>query len=191
MRTDQKKCGAHNVIHGLRETCPRCVEARRAGVLAGAAKAAAPLAPKEDPLLDLAGVPFPWTWDYPESRYDPNKAPGVVVAKEVYRPEYLGEWVGDPSPPEPFNPETYCPPGREALRRAGYVDSCYQPEDLDCYVLLAEHGDGTHLEQEIPGKRARCPDQQERFLAFAWETMALDAGLDGLLAIIEEEESDE
>jgi hypothetical protein len=30
MRTDLKKCGAHNLIHGDRETCPKCVETARA-----------------------------------------------------------------------------------------------------------------------------------------------------------------
>jgi hypothetical protein len=32
MRTDLKKCGAHNVIHGDRETCPKCAEAARASL---------------------------------------------------------------------------------------------------------------------------------------------------------------
>jgi hypothetical protein len=32
MRVDLKKCGAHNVIHGLRETCPKCADVARASV---------------------------------------------------------------------------------------------------------------------------------------------------------------
>jgi hypothetical protein len=32
MRTDLKKCGAHNLIHGDRETCPKCAEVARASL---------------------------------------------------------------------------------------------------------------------------------------------------------------
>jgi hypothetical protein len=64
MRTDVRRCNGHNVIHGLRETCPRCAQEARERVLA---KAGAPVRSAWEDVPPPQGIDL----GYPESLYAP------------------------------------------------------------------------------------------------------------------------
>ena len=235
MRIDVKKCGAHNVVHGLRETCPRCAEARRAETLARAPLASekavrwashaenkeppaypesryapkGPLAPygdfaaqntarlKADVAYALAGLDASPIRILPLRRAEDYNEVCSLVQEQGLEIEWqrFGTQgaIRITRPPVPFFPETFCPPGRAALEMAGYeCSSCYEEGrgGAEVWRTSAKHSDGTKIAYDSPYYRVRGGDdgQAERFLTFAWETMALDAGLDGILADLEEED---